>query len=56
MNSGEREKKVGNPLMPVGPAIVYYGTYTASGNNVTYHVTASTYANFAGRQKGTFTV
>ena len=55
--SGEREKKAGNPLMPVGPAIAYYGTYTASGNNITYHVTGSTYPNFAGsEQKGTFAV
>jgi hypothetical protein len=55
--SGDREKKAGNPLTPVGPAIAYYGTYTVSGNNITYHVTASTYPNFAGTdQKGTFTL
>jgi hypothetical protein len=55
--SGDREKKAGNPLTPVGPAIAYYGTYTVSGNNTAYHVTASTYPNFAGTdQKGTFTL
>lgn len=55
--SGDREKKAGNPLTPVGPAIAYYGTYTVSGNNIAYHVTASTYPNFAGTdQKGTFTL
>jgi Lipocalin-like domain len=55
--SGEREKKAGTPLTPVGPALAYYGTYTVSGNNIAYHVTASTYPNFAGTdQKGTFTV
>ncbi len=55
--SGEREKKSGNPLTPIGPAIAYYGTYTVSSNNIAYHVTASTYPNFAGTdQKGTFTV
>jgi hypothetical protein len=43
--SADREKKAGNPLTPVGPAIAYYGTYTVSSNNVAYHVTASTYAN-----------
>jgi hypothetical protein len=52
--SGDREKKAGNPLTPVGPAIAYYGTHTVSGNNIAYHVTASTYPNFAGTdQKGT---
>src|ERR1700733_7403216 len=55
--SGDREKKAGNPLTPVGPGIAYYGTYTVSGNNIAYHVTASTYPNFAGtEQKGTFTL
>jgi hypothetical protein len=55
--SGDREKKAGNPLIPVGPAIAYFGTYTISGSNIGYHVTASTYPNFAGTdQKGTFTL
>jgi hypothetical protein len=55
--SGDREKHAGNPLIPVGPAIAYYGTYTVSGNNIAYHVAASTYPNFAGtNQKGTFTL
>jgi hypothetical protein len=55
--SADREKKPGNPLTPVGPGIAYYGTYTVSGNNVTHHVTAATYPNFAGfEQTGTFTL
>jgi hypothetical protein len=55
--AGEREKKVGSPLIPVGPALAYYGTYTVSGNNIAYHVTGSTYPNFTGsEQKGTITV
>jgi hypothetical protein len=53
--SSDREKKPGNPLIPVGPVIAYFGTYTVNGNNVINHVTASTYPNFAGTdQKGTF--
>jgi hypothetical protein len=55
--AGDREKKAGNPLTPIGPAIAYYGTYTVSSSNIAYHVTASTYPNFAGTdQKGTFTL
>jgi hypothetical protein len=55
--AGDREKKPGNPLTPVGPGIAYYGTYTVSGSNIAYHVTASTFPNFAATdQKGTFTV
>jgi Lipocalin-like domain len=55
--SGDREKKPGNPLIPVGPVIAYFGTYTVSGNNIINHVAASTYPNFAGTdQKGTFTL
>jgi hypothetical protein len=55
--SGDREKKAGNPLPPVEPAIAYYGTFTVSGNNILSRVTASTYPNFAGTdQKRTFTV
>src|ERR1700689_3096645 len=55
--SGDRERKAGNPLTPVGPAVAYYGTYTVSGNTIAIHITASTYPNFAGTdQKGTFTV
>lgn len=55
--SGEREKKAGNPLTPVAPAIAYFGTYTVNGNKIVYHVTASTYPNFASTdQTGTFTL
>jgi hypothetical protein len=56
--SGDREKKPGNPLMPIGPAIAYFGTYAVSGgNNIAQEITASTYPNFAGtHQTGTFTV
>jgi hypothetical protein len=55
--SGDREKKPGNPLMPVGPAIAYFGTYTVNGDTITSHVIASTFPNFAGTdQKGTFAV
>lgn len=55
--SGDRERKAGVPMTPVGPALAYYGTYTVSGNTIVNHVTASTYPNFAGTdQKGTFTV
>ncbi len=53
--SSDREKKPGNPLTPIGPAIAYCGTYNVSGTDIVYHVTASTYPNFAGtEQKGTF--
>jgi hypothetical protein len=55
--SGDREKKAGIPLTPIGPALAYFGTYTVSGSNIAYHVIASTFPNFAGSdQKGTFTL
>ena len=55
--SSDREKKPGNPLTPVGPSIAYFGTYSLSGSNLSLHVMASTFPNFAGTdQKGTVTV
>ena len=57
LTSSNREKKPGNPMTPVGPVIAYFGAYTVTGNNVSVHITASTFPNFAGTdQTGSFTI
>jgi Lipocalin-like domain len=44
-------------MVPVGPVIAYYGTYSPDGNTLNYHVRGAPYPNFEGTdQKGIITV
>lgn len=55
--SDDRPKSASHPMVPVGPVIAYYGTYSVDGNTLIYHVQGATYPNFEGTdQKGTITV